>query len=125
MRALIASEFQEAVALIDWTKVVMSRHPELRWFHAIPNGEKRDPRLAAKLKAAGVKAGVADYFLPAPRGEFSGLYIELKRLRGAYPSPDQREFLTDMQAAGYRAKVCHGWEAAKAEIEGYLALPAK
>lgn len=118
----LASEFQHAVSLLDWCRLAMRVYPELRWFFAVPNGELRDKRLAAKLKASGVKAGVSDYVLPAARGGFHGLFLELKKVK-ARPTPMQREFLDDMAKAGYRAVWCEGWDAARLEIESYLALP--
>lgn len=116
-----ATELQHAIALIDWAQASTGRYPELRWLFAVPNGELRDKRLAAKLKASGVKAGVSDYVLPAARRGFHGLFLELKRIKGR-TSPEQILFLADMVRAGYRAVVCEGWMAAKEEIESYLNL---
>lgn len=74
--------------------------PELRWFHAIPNGGSRGDSAASRskqggaLKAEGVKRGIPDTFLPLPLwgatgntglGQlnrcivYAGLYIEMKR----------------------------------------------
>jgi hypothetical protein len=55
-----------------------SKYPALRMLHAIPNGGHRHKATAARLKAAGVKAGVPDICLPVARGDWHGLYIELK-----------------------------------------------
>lgn len=41
--------------------------PDWVWFH-VPNGEVRDRRAAAKLKAMGVRPGVADLLLIGPDG---------------------------------------------------------
>lgn len=119
----VASEIQESIALIDWVRLVSRRYPELVWFFAVPNGAYRDKREAAKLKASGVRAGVSDYVLPAARGGYHGLFIELKRRRDFRVSVEQLNFIADMHVAGYRAVVCRGWDAARDEIESYLALP--
>jgi hypothetical protein len=94
-----------------------------RWFHSIPNGEKRDPITAARLKATGVKSGVADTFLPEPRGIYHGLYIELKTLTGRL-SEKQREFIAAMRQRGYCVVVLDTLEAFQALISEYLPLKA-
>ena len=62
--------------------------PDWRWWHT-PNGEIRDPRTAAKLKAMGVKPGIADLILVSPSGALHCL--ELK-VRGGKLSDEQEEF---------------------------------
>lgn len=109
------SEHDEQAALFEWAALI----PELRWMHAIPNGGARHPAVAGKLKAEGVKRGVADIFLPLPRGGAHGLYIELKAGKGR-ATAEQDEFIDAMRAAGYSAYICRGFEAARAVIEMYL-----
>lgn len=50
--------------------------PDWQWLH-IPNGERRDPRTAAKLKAMGVRPGAPDFLLVGPDG--AARMLELKR----------------------------------------------
>jgi VRR-NUC domain len=59
-----------------------------RWFH-VPNGELRDTRTAAKLKAMGLRPGVPDLVLVSPYG--SVRFLELKRL-GESLSDAQEQF---------------------------------
>lgn len=61
-----------------------------------------------------------DICLPAARGKYHGLYIELKRRKGGKVSAQQREWLEALEEAGYRAIVCRGWDEARTEIERYL-----
>ena len=105
-----AQEQRTVVAYCDLKKIPC--------FH-IPNGGKRSKREAARFRAAGVKAGVSDLFLPCPRGGYHGLWIEMKALDGR-PSAEQKVFIRDMQAAGYAAVFCYGAEAAEAVITRYL-----
>ena len=81
---------------------------------------RRSKREAARFRAAGVKAGVSDLFLPWPRGGYHGLWIEMKALDGR-PSLEQKVFIRDMKAAGYAAVFCFGAEEAEAVITRYLA----
>jgi hypothetical protein len=94
-----------------------------RWFHSIPNGENRDLITAARLKATGLKSGVADTFLPEPRGAYHGLYIELKTLVGRL-SDKQKQFIAAMRPRGYCVVVLDTLEAFQALIPDYLNLKA-
>jgi hypothetical protein len=85
--------------------------PELRLLFAIPNGGQRDIRVAAKLKAEGVKPGVHDLMLPVPRHGLHGLWIEMKKPGGTM-SKEQKEWLKSMHEQGYGALMCDHWEKA-------------
>lgn len=112
-------EHEEQKALFRWAAMNEKKYPVLRWMFAVPNGGQRSKAVAGKLKAEGVKSGVADIFLPTASKGFHGLFIELKAGRGK-PTKNQIEFLNHAGTQGYMAVVCHGWVAAKETIEGYL-----
>ena len=109
-------------ALFDWAELAVKRWSALEMLVAIPMGGKRDKVTAAKLKAEGVRAGYLDLALNVPRGGFAGLFIEMKREDGGRTSAEQKWWIERLQFYGNKAVVCHGWEAAKAELEAYLAL---
>jgi hypothetical protein len=66
----------EQTALFSWATWQEQLYPDLKWMYHVPNGGHRNKATAARLKAAGVKAGVPDVVLPAPKGIYHGLYIE-------------------------------------------------
>lgn len=113
-------ESAEQAALFKWAHMARGKWPELGMLFHIPNGGSRDPREAHNLKLQGVRPGVPDICLPVPRGGFHGLFIELKRRKGGTVSEDQRGWIDALTRQGYRATVCRGWDAARAEIELYL-----
>ena len=117
MQRIIALESQEQAAYFEWAQYI----PELKWAHAIPNGGRRDKKEAANLKRQGVKAGVSDIFIPLARGKYHGLYIELKTKTGK-PSPEQKEFISDMRRNGYAGVFCYGAEEAIEATKQYLKL---
>ena len=121
-RTTIPSEHDEQSALMDWIYLTAWKHPELHLFYHIPNEGKRSPAAAMKLKQEGLKAGVPDNFLPVARGEYHGLYIELKRIRGGKVSPEQQQWIGDLNAQGYLAVVCKGWEEAAEVITKYMEM---
>lgn len=125
------SESAHQIALFCWAGHPETRtiYPELRWMHAIPNGGLRSAVTASRLKMEGVRAGVADIHLPASRGAFCGLYIEMKApgkesktgknpVQGA--SEDQLEFRDFVESQGYVWHICYSFEQAKQVIINYL-----
>lgn len=113
------SEHDEQCCLVSWARLYEEEHPELKLLHAIPNGGWRSKRTAALLHLEGVKAGVPDLCLPAPRAPWHGLYIEMK-VKGGHVRKEQREWIQDLRDQGYRVEVCYGWEAARDAILDYL-----
>lgn len=114
-------------AVFAWAALNMSHFPELRWLHHIPNGGARgdDAKTRAirgnALKAEGVKVGVADLFLPVKRGEYSGLYIEMKKPgKIKTTSKEQDEFGEFVKAQGFGWIVCDNWESAVKVLQEYL-----
>lgn len=63
---------------------------------------------------------VPDMFLPVAREGCHGLYIELKRRDGGRVSPEQTAWMDALARQGYKTALCHGWDAAREEIQRYL-----
>ena len=116
----VPKEECEQQALFNWAKMREGKYPELRLMFHIPNGGKRSITEATRFKAEGVKAGVPDIFLPVPRGGYHGLFIELKRTRGAHVSDNQKQWIEDLRQQGYLAVVCRGWVSASECIMLYM-----
>lgn len=72
------------------------------------------------MKQQGVKAGVPDLFLPIPKGDYHGLFIEMKRKDGGQLTKAQIGWLDKLNKQGYMARCCHGADNAIALIEHYL-----
>lgn len=113
-------EDHEQMKIFRWAALQENVMPELKLLFAIPNGGKRSKATAAILKATGVKAGVPDIFLPVPRREYHGLYIELKRPDGGRTSPAQMGWIEALINNGFYVEVCHGAESAIRTIKWYL-----
>lgn len=113
------NESDEQQSLFQWAKLTQTQYPELSLLHSIPNGGKRNIREAARLKKEGALAGVSDIFLPVARGDYHGLYIELK-VKGGKLSDHQKWWIEETTKQGYYSTVCFGWVEAKGVIEGYL-----
>jgi hypothetical protein len=118
------SEHDLQVHVVNRAMLLAKTRPEILLIHAIPNGNWRGQRVAAKLKAEGVRPGVADLFLPVARGGFHGLYMELKRAGGC-PSCAQWEFLEAVTMEGYMAVVTNSLSVAESIIFDYVSNDAK
>lgn len=72
-------------------------------------------------KQQGLQRGIPDIHIPIPRGNFGGLWIELKRSEGrAVLSKAQREWIGWLNMHGFCARVCHGADEAIKLTEDYL-----
>ena len=112
-------EDSEQITLFKWAQFRSGKYPELELMFHIPNGGKREAREAARFKAMGVKAGVPDIFLPAARGIYHGLFVEMKA-PGGRVSTFQKSTLQALAKQGYKAVICFGWEEAAKTIVEYL-----
>ena len=116
-RKKIALEHIEQKAFIKWCNN--------QWFAklviSIENSRNCTKKQGHEFNLLGRKKGVQDLLFALPMGEFSGLFIEMKRKDGGIISKEQlyyKEFLTEV---GYKCVVCNGSEQAKIAILEYLA----
>lgn len=121
MDRLKRSEGDEQEALFEWAEWNLTLYPELKLMYHIPNGGYRNKSEAARLKRQGVKKGVPDICLPAARGKFHGLYVELKT-DGGKASKEQVEYIKALNKIGYAAEIAYGFEQAVEIITRYLEL---
>lgn len=117
--ARAGTEHAHQVAVFAWAALNFLKYPELRMMFAIPNGGLRNKITAANLKAEGVRAHVPDILLPAARGPWHGLFIEMKK-DGGRVDPGQATYLMSLRDLGYGACVCVGWQEAVATLTLYL-----
>lgn len=102
------------IALNDYA----DKYPEINMIFHIPNGGSRNVIEAKNLKLQGVKAGVPDLFLPIPKNNYHGLFIEFKPKKGigkkgkvlsSYkPRQNQLEWIEFLKGQNYKVKVCYG-----------------
>lgn len=110
-------------AFFEWLRANEGKQPVLRKFFAIPNGGKRDRATAVGLWKEGVKSGVLDTFLPAPRQGRHGLWIEFKAGDNDLNN-DQVEWKAYLEMAGYEVHVVRDWTIAAQITAAYLNFSA-
>ena len=101
---MYAKEENEQIALFRWAEYAEQQYPELALMYHIPNEGKRSAISGARLKAAGLKAGVPDVCLPVAHGGFIGLYIEMK-VKTNKPTENQKKWLLALRSAGHLTAV--------------------
>lgn len=114
----MTTESSEQKRLMVWMR---DNHPDL-WevtYH-VKNEQKRQGRAIGHDIGMGIRSGVPDIIIDHPLRGYHGLRIELKRAGGGRVSQAQRKWLERLNARGYRAVVCNGFEEAKGVIDEYV-----
>lgn len=119
-----ASESVEQQCLFRWAEFAAVKHPVLNLLYHVPNEGRRSRSTGARMRAEGLKSGVPDICLPAPRSGYHGLYIELKA-NDNKATKNQLAWLKALDEQGYMTAICYGWVAAKEVIENYLKAGGK
>lgn len=118
--AKIESERAQQIALFAWAALpeIKAMCPGIENMFAIPNGGERNLKVASNLKAEGVRAGVADVFLPVALFGWHGLFIEMKWGNNK-TTVEQREFITRMAYQEYATRICYSFAEARLAILDY------
>ena len=116
-----ASETSEQQAVIEWASYAQGKYPGLKNLYHVPNEGKRTKATAGILKSLGLKPGVPDLILDYPAGAYHGLRIEMKYGKNL-PSEDQKDWLRQLQAAGYFVAVVWSANAAIHLLTEYMNL---
>lgn len=112
-------ERREQSALFAWIRTLERMHPALRLIFHVPNGEARDPRTGAALKAMGVRRGVPDVIVPTAR-----IAIEMKAPgKRSRVTAEQAEFASNLRAHGWRVEVADDWTDAARMIGEVCGVP--
>lgn len=93
--------------------------PECKFMFAVPNGGSRNKIEAYNLKRQGLKSGVPDIILPVAKGNYHGLFIELKYGKNK-TTDNQVKYIDYLNKNGYLAVVCYGCDQAFDTIKKYL-----
>ncbi len=116
----IKTEYHEQCAIFRLAQLYSRQWPELRFLNGSLNGVRLTIGQAVKCKNTGMKSGYPDLFLPIKRGSYSGLFVELKRVKGGRVQPEQKLWAAMLTSQGYRHEFCKGCEAAWKVITDYL-----
>lgn len=111
-------------AVIKWWDYSHKSFGLPKWaLFAIPNGSARNEFTGVVLKREGVRAGIPDLFLAVPRGNRSGMFIEMKTAVGKL-SEEQAAIIPVLETLGYSTVICRGSSEAIKFIQAYLGARA-
>lgn len=113
------TEHESQVALFTWAALMCRQYPELRALYAVPNAGKRVRAQGAWMVAEGLRKGMLDVCLPAARGGYNALYIEMKAGKND-TTPEQDQWVDLLDSLGNLCVICWGFEAARIAIVNYL-----
>ena len=103
---------------MNLVQYIRLRYPDIL-FTISGAGLIRNKRTGGLMKKLGYSAGCPDIMIFEPRGDFKGLFIELKQEKG-HPTPEQRKWIEDLNKRGYLAQILYGFEQTKKFIDEYL-----
>lgn len=107
---------------VAWFRAQYPEHALLLF--AVPNGGGRSRIEASIMKGEGVTAGVADLILLEARGDWGSLCIEMKtRDKASGQRPSQKAWQEAAEKAGNRYVVIRSFEAFRATVSEYMAMP--
>jgi len=103
-------------AVVDYIKY---QYPHVLYC-ASAGGVRTSMKQAIKMKATGYIKGVPDLQIFEPVGNYHGLLIEIKDLKGVV-SKEQKQWIKDLNDRGYYATYCKGVESTIKVIDDYFA----
>lgn len=115
-------EHNHQVAVFQLAKMYENQFPELALLTGSLNGVDLDIKVAKRAKDAGVKAGFPDIHWPIARGQWFGLYVELKTDEGR-ASAEQLKIAQMLRNEGNLVLFIRGSELAWNNIMKYAKLP--
>jgi len=106
------TESQLQQACVRWLQI---QQPDCVWF-AVPNQGRRGKANASRMKAEGLRAGVADlvFILPGGRAAFIEMKSRLGRL-----SPSQQTFKREVEALQCPYVVCRSFDEFVGTVRGF------
>lgn len=98
-----------------------AKYPILKLMLAVPNAAKRSYKLAAMLKAEGMRKGMLDVLFLVPMKGFSGLAIEFKKVGGKL-TPEQLDYIDLLTKSNWLVAVETDAESAINLVKRYLGI---
>lgn len=118
IQVLKLSEDELQVICVKWFKFAYPEYSR-RIFHP-PNGGSRNAIEAKKLKDMGVLPGVCDIIVTIPKGDYHGLFVEMK-VGNNDLSQYQEEFIKEHEK-DYYCIVCYTEQEFKEGVRKYLKM---
>ena len=100
-------------------KYLNLQYPKVKYCASLGGQYQRYPSQRTKAKETGYVKGFPDLQICEARGGYFGLFIEVK-VKGAYPTKEQKEWIEDLNNRGYHAECLKGLSNIISVIDEYL-----
>ena len=113
------SESQQQATVVEYFNL---KYKEYK-IHSIPNGTHiKSHQGRNKAKREGLLSGVSDLFIPVPRGQYHGFYLEMKDIGKKIKdvTPRQKEFIIYARWQGYWSDWFNSADKAIKAIDDYM-----
>lgn len=101
-------------------KYLQLKYPRVRYCASL-GGIRTSFKQAIKAKATGYVKGFPDLQITEARGGYFGLFLEIK-MEKRYPTKEQKEWILDLTARGYKALIVKGLDKCIIAIDEYLIM---
>ena len=113
-------ESYEQKEIFRWSRLNISKNKHLKYLNASLSGVRLTVGQRTEMKRQGMVKGFPDIFLPYNNDSYSGLFIELKRVKGGVMSKEQKDWLEYLKSQKYLALRCNGHADSIELIKKYL-----
>ena len=117
------SERNEQIAYFQWVRIKAKQDRRYEMIVGFPmqgfGSREIAIRAASARKQEGMPKGFPDIGIFIPRGDWHGAFVEFKK-NGGRPTPEQKDWIKNLEAQGYRAAVVHGLDDLIDFTSGYL-----
>jgi len=111
------TEFEEQAAFVEYLSL-LEHQGKIQTYTALPNNlYTKSWKQKTKQKKEGLRPGFPDLCIVTNK---QVVFIEMKRKKGGTLSAYQKEWIASFNNIGIRAKVCKGFDEAKAFIDEIL-----
>lgn len=112
-------EEQVQSAVVEYLKW---QYSDIRYCASL-GGIRTSMRQAIKAKRTGYIKGFPDLQILHANSEYHGLFLEIKPHKKAYPTKEQKEWITYLNEKGFYAECCKGFDHCVETIDWYMKLP--
>ena len=98
------------------------KYPQLRYCASL-GGIRTSMKQAVLAKKTGYVKGFPDMQICKVNSKYAGLFLEIKADKTCYPSKEQKQWVADLNEAGYYAKVVKGLEECMDVLDWYMKIP--
>jgi len=112
---------QEARVQSAFCTYIKLSYPDTRYCASL-GGIRTSMTQAIMAKKTGYVRGFPDMQILKVNSEYAGLFLEIKADKTGYPSKEQKQWVADLNEAGYFAKVVKGLDECIAILDWYMQI---